>query len=203
VCHIDEGFDFLGFRIQRKSKRGSSTSWASSSTPSPLPGHPPFRQQADGMVTRRARCVVMRTPGSGSGLGKRTGRNPGTAPQVDFTRRSTPRNRLGRAAQRRRAGHTGRAPRPPWINASSTARSSMESWIWYRLDGGIGMFCQNEPPVSVATRPPVGQDRGRAQAATQVDQDQPAATPDPARPGPPAAPKKLSTASAALILASG
>jgi len=23
VCHIDEGFDFLGFRIQRKLKRGS------------------------------------------------------------------------------------------------------------------------------------------------------------------------------------
>jgi hypothetical protein len=34
------------------------------------------------------------------------------------------------------------------------------------------------------TPPPVGQDRGRAQAATRVDQDQPAATPDPARPGP-------------------
>ena len=24
VCHIDDGFDFLGFRIQRKRKRGSN-----------------------------------------------------------------------------------------------------------------------------------------------------------------------------------
>ena len=24
VCHIDEGFDFLGFRIQRKRKRGTN-----------------------------------------------------------------------------------------------------------------------------------------------------------------------------------
>lgn len=30
----------------------------------------------------------------------------------------------------------------------------MESSIWYRLDGGIGMFRQNEPPVSAATRRP-------------------------------------------------
>ena len=27
----------------------------------------------------------MGTPGSGNGLGKRAGRNPGTAPQADFT----------------------------------------------------------------------------------------------------------------------
>ena len=26
VCHIDEGFDFLGFRIQRQAKRGSNKS---------------------------------------------------------------------------------------------------------------------------------------------------------------------------------
>ena len=37
------------------------------------------------MVTWRARCGVIRTPGSESGLGKRTGRNPGTAPQTDST----------------------------------------------------------------------------------------------------------------------
>src|SRR5260370_10811197 len=37
------------------------------------------------MVTWRARCSVMGTPGSGNGLGKRAGRNPGTAPQADFT----------------------------------------------------------------------------------------------------------------------
>jgi hypothetical protein len=30
----------------------------------------------------------------------------------------------------------------------------MERSIWYRLEGGIGMFCQNEPPVSAATRRP-------------------------------------------------
>src|SRR5713226_1557691 len=38
------------------------------------------------MVTWRARCSVMGTPGSGNGLGKRAGRNPGTAPQADFTK---------------------------------------------------------------------------------------------------------------------
>ena len=27
VCHIDEGFDFLGFRIQRHTKRGSGKSF--------------------------------------------------------------------------------------------------------------------------------------------------------------------------------
>ena len=31
----------------------------------------------------RARCVETRTAGSASGLGKRTGSNPGTAPQAD------------------------------------------------------------------------------------------------------------------------
>jgi hypothetical protein len=30
----------------------------------------------------------------------------------------------------------------------------MDSSIWYRLDGGIGMFCQNQPPASAATRRP-------------------------------------------------
>jgi hypothetical protein len=24
LCHIDEGFDFLGFRIQRRTKRGTN-----------------------------------------------------------------------------------------------------------------------------------------------------------------------------------
>ncbi len=33
----------------------------------------------------RARCGESRTPGSVSGLGKRTGSNPGTAPQADST----------------------------------------------------------------------------------------------------------------------
>src|SRR5207237_2823290 len=27
VCHVDEGFDFLGFRIQRHRKRGTNTSF--------------------------------------------------------------------------------------------------------------------------------------------------------------------------------
>jgi hypothetical protein len=85
-------------------------------------------------------------------------------------------------SQRRRAGNTGRAPRPPWINASSTARSSMESSIWYRLDGGI---CQNEPPVSAATRRPRwGRIEVVPKPPPESTKDQPAATPDPARPGP-------------------
>ena len=33
----------------------------------------------------RARCGESRTPGSASGLGKRTGSNPDTAPQADST----------------------------------------------------------------------------------------------------------------------
>ena len=28
VCHIDEGFDFLGFRIQRRRKRGTTKRWS-------------------------------------------------------------------------------------------------------------------------------------------------------------------------------
>jgi hypothetical protein len=41
------------------------------------------------LLARRARCREIGTAGSASGLGKRTGSNPGTAPQADSTSRHT------------------------------------------------------------------------------------------------------------------
>ncbi len=37
VCHINEGFDFLGWRIQRRRKRGQGGKWALYTYPSKKP----------------------------------------------------------------------------------------------------------------------------------------------------------------------
>ena len=66
-------------------RRCRSPATATGATPSPTPGPcptTPARQEP-----WRARCGESRTPGSASGLGKRTESNPGTAPQADSTRR--------------------------------------------------------------------------------------------------------------------
>ena len=83
------------------SPSGSGRSWPRGSTPVPNPGSrlpEPTRRQRPW----RARCGESRTPGSASGLGKRTSSNAGTAPQADSSlsdartrRRTVP--RVGRS----------------------------------------------------------------------------------------------------------
>jgi hypothetical protein len=80
-----------GIESDRRQKIGPyaddrSPRWAAADGWQP-PGQPLEGQPPDGTVTWRARCGVIRTPGSESGLGKRTGRNPSTAPQTDSTGR--------------------------------------------------------------------------------------------------------------------
>jgi hypothetical protein len=64
-------------------RRCRSPATATGVTPSPTPG--PCPTTAARQEPWRARCDESRTPGSASGLGKRTGSNPGTAPQADST----------------------------------------------------------------------------------------------------------------------
>ena len=80
-------------------------------TPFSLPGYPPERQPPDGMVTWRARCSVMGTPGSGKRLGE-TGRAiPAPTPQAEPASRCTAtttrpmRTTSYRASQRPQARH--------------------------------------------------------------------------------------------------
>ena len=76
---------------------------ATGATRSPTLGLP--HEPPNGRRPWRARCVETRTPGSASGLGKRTESNLGTAPQADSPSSSPdlpPHSRLDRGAPERR-----------------------------------------------------------------------------------------------------
>src|SRR6476659_4513703 len=60
--------------------RSPETDGGGTQSPTPGPCTTPQRQEL-----WRARCGESRTPGSASGLGKRIGSNPDTAPQADST----------------------------------------------------------------------------------------------------------------------
>ena len=68
--------------VQPRNGAGHPIPMARQHDPQPLdPAQPAPRRQE----LWRARCGESRTPGSASGLGKRTGSNPDTAPQADST----------------------------------------------------------------------------------------------------------------------
>jgi RNA-directed DNA polymerase len=72
VCHIDEGFDFLGFRIQRQRKRGANKafvySWPSKKALASImaktrrsPGRPPASRCRSCCARSTRRCAVGRS----------------------------------------------------------------------------------------------------------------------------------------------
>ena len=81
--------------VDSRSRRTGSSCSTSAAVPvtryryrgNKIPNPWPCTTTPDGSRPWRARCVETRTPGSASGLGKRTESNPGTAPQADSTTR--------------------------------------------------------------------------------------------------------------------
>jgi integrase len=86
--------DELASRITSTSHRSRSPDTDTGVARSPIPGHCPATPERQ--TPWRARCRETGTAGSASGLGKRTGSNPGTAPQAD----STTTNRIVRILSR-------------------------------------------------------------------------------------------------------